>query len=174
MNGPRSASSSGNSPLMTSFPMMSQRVRRKYSCRGYDMKDRESVTMPMNRDSRPVFERASSCAVIPCLWSRNHHALPYCSFPDLSPSWKQPIRVANWKCVPRVHVIQDHLRQSVLLREHVEVCAEMGALREITNGIEPTSAPSLCRAAVFTLRCAPRCNCLVHRFSASSRPKKAS
>ena len=50
------------------------------------MKDRESVTMPMKRDSSPAFDSASSCAVIPCFWSRNHQALPYWIFPGVSPS----------------------------------------------------------------------------------------
>src|SRR6202140_3835309 len=39
------------------------------------------------------------------------------------------------KCVPRVHVVDDHLRQSVFLREQVEVGREMLALRKVANGV---------------------------------------
>src|SRR5712691_6860896 len=58
---PRSFSSLGSSPFSTSRPSRLQKTRRKYSCRGKDMNDLESVSMPMNRDRSPVFERALSC-----------------------------------------------------------------------------------------------------------------
>src|SRR6266849_9794996 len=62
---PRSFSSLGSSPYSTSRPSILQKTRRKYSCRGKDMNERESVNMPTNRDSSPVFERALSCHSMP-------------------------------------------------------------------------------------------------------------
>src|SRR5215475_1214144 len=62
---PRSFSSLGSSPFSTSRPIKLQRTRRKYSCRGKDINERESVTMPMNRDNKPVFESVFSCHSMP-------------------------------------------------------------------------------------------------------------
>src|SRR5260370_41872071 len=62
---PSSASSSGSSPFSASRPSRLQKTRRKYSCRGNDINDRESVNMPTNRDSSPVFERALRCHSMP-------------------------------------------------------------------------------------------------------------
>ena len=94
-------------------------MRRKYSWRGYDMKERESVTMPTKRESRPAFESASSCAVMPCFWSRNHQALPNWIFPGRLSVLKAADQGCELKFVRRVQVVQDHLRQGVLLREQV-------------------------------------------------------
>src|SRR5260370_40993699 len=58
---PRSASSSGSSPFSTSRSSRLQKTRRKYSCPGHDMNDRESVNMPPNLDSRPLFETTHTC-----------------------------------------------------------------------------------------------------------------
>ena len=44
-----------------SRPSILQSTRRKYSWRGYDMNERESVSMPTKRDSRPTFESALIC-----------------------------------------------------------------------------------------------------------------
>ena len=86
------------------------------------MNERESVTMPTKRESRPAFESASSCAVMPCFWSRNHQALPYWILPGCAP----PILKAaghgrELKGVGRVHVVQDHLRQGVFAGQQIEV-----------------------------------------------------
>jgi len=58
---PTSPSSFGRSPFSISLPSRLHSTRRKYSCRGNDMNDRESVTMPTKRDSNPVLESALSC-----------------------------------------------------------------------------------------------------------------
>src|ERR1051325_10007591 len=50
------SSRSGIRPSSISCPIRLHSTRRKYSWRGYDIKERESVTMPTKRDSNPVFE----------------------------------------------------------------------------------------------------------------------
>src|SRR6266700_3300967 len=73
---PSSSASFGSSPFSTSRPIKLHSTRRKYSCRGKDMKDRESVSMPMKRESKPPFESAFSCHSMASFWSRNHQPLP--------------------------------------------------------------------------------------------------
>src|SRR5690606_10662289 len=82
--------SAGNSPFSISSPNKLQRSRRKYSCLGKDKKLRESVSIPTNLLSRPIFERAFIWRVIPSFLSKNHHAEPYCIFPFTEPSLKLP------------------------------------------------------------------------------------
>src|ERR1700677_2706353 len=83
---PINSSSLGSSPASTSLPRRLQSTRRKYSWRGNDMKERESVVMPTKRDSNPQFDRVFNCHSIPSFWSRNHQALPYWSLPARLPS----------------------------------------------------------------------------------------
>src|ERR1700747_2483571 len=58
-------SSSGSKPASISFPKILHRIRRKYSWRGKDMNDRESVTMPTKLESSPQLDNALSCDSIP-------------------------------------------------------------------------------------------------------------
>src|SRR5215469_15036418 len=62
---PNKASSLGSVPSSTSRPRRLHRIRRKYSWRGNDMNERESVTVPTKCASSPVLERALICHSIP-------------------------------------------------------------------------------------------------------------
>ena len=62
--------------LSISEPIRLHNTRRKYSWRGNDMNERESVSIPMKRESNPQFESAFNCHSIPSFWSRNHQPLP--------------------------------------------------------------------------------------------------
>src|SRR5271166_5315405 len=73
--------SSGNSSRSTCPPSRLQRIRRKYSCRGKDINERESVVMPTNLESKPKLASVFRCSVMPCFWSRNHHGGPHCNAP---------------------------------------------------------------------------------------------
>ena len=59
------------------------------------MKERESVTIPMKRESRPTLERTLICHSMASFWSRNHQPLPNWILPAMEPSWKLPIIVAK-------------------------------------------------------------------------------
>src|ERR1019366_369876 len=75
---PSKPPSFGISPRSTSPPIRSHRMRRKYSCRGNDRNERESVVIPMNRESKPTLDKQLRCSIIPCFWSRNHQGGPHC------------------------------------------------------------------------------------------------
>src|SRR5665648_193380 len=83
----KSISEAGNLPFSTSSPIRLQRMRRKYSCRGYETKLLESVSIPTNLLSNPSNERLLSWLMMPVSWSRNHHPEPNWILPGSDPSW---------------------------------------------------------------------------------------
>ena len=118
----------GARPLATSRPRRLQSTRRKYSWRGKDMKERESVSMPMKRESKTgVGERVH---------------LPFDPFLLV----EKPPRTAELQLardrtilkiaddggedviVRRVDVVDDGSGQRMLLLQQVEVGAQGGGL----------------------------------------------
>ena len=103
---------------------------------GSDMKERESVSMPTKRESRPTLESALSCHSIPSFWSRNHQPLPNW----ILPGDRAVLEVADHRrervVVGGVEVVDDHLRQRVLAVEPVEVATERLDLRPVADRVD--------------------------------------
>ena len=70
-------------------------MRLKYSWRMKENTLRESVSMPMKRESMPMLARDTRWRSIPSFWSLNHHAAPNCILPRMGWSWKLPAIVAR-------------------------------------------------------------------------------
>ena len=85
----------GSSPFSISLPNKLHTIRLKYSCRGKDKKERESVVIPINRGNNPKELTALSRSIIPSSVSKNHQAGPNCILPGIFPSANAPVNAAK-------------------------------------------------------------------------------
>ena len=73
---PSAAASIGYCPRSTSSPSLWQRMWRKYSWRGNELNERESVSIPTDLASSPFSISSSIWRRMPRMVSLNHHAAP--------------------------------------------------------------------------------------------------
>ncbi len=86
-------------------------MRRKYSWRVKERKERLSATMPTKRRSEPIWEIASSWRSMPSFWSRNHQAGPSCILPGTRAVLEAGEQGGEHLGVARVDVVEDGLGQ---------------------------------------------------------------
>jgi hypothetical protein len=132
---PMSSSSFGSCPLSISPRSRLPEIRRKYSWRGLDIKDRESVAIPMKRESSPQFASACSCHSTLSFdqeITKRCQAAAYPEFavPKIADHGRKDVVIL------RVCVVNDGFRQEASGVQPVEVSAEGVRLRPIADRVE--------------------------------------